>query len=253
MNITPAAAGRWACTQFASCSKNRKIALIPPKMWNESPSIYHELKQQTIKDLPARHLMLTILDKLLCCPGLTHISLWLVDGSQWRSNLRHQQVFKNIMMFNSYPSDPSLMHKLSKTWNHQMPHSLLRALFKVHHHCQVFTLWRLAHWSLWSGLAALPLKNTALKRRKNLNSWQLWRGCLKQATTANDPVAGSFPSLRPVETKASGLKQKNRNHGKPPEPISSVFGSLPQVFFVRRYANTCVISTRSLWNMTSSL
>jgi len=102
----------------------------------------------------------------------------------------------------------------------------------------------------------LPLKITALKQRKNLNvadGWQLWRGCLKQATTANDPVAGSFPSLRPVETKASGRKQKNRNHGKPPEPISSVFGSLPQVFFVRRYANTCVISTRSLWNMTSSL
>ena len=64
-----------------------------------------------IKDLPARHLMLTILDALLCCPGLAHISLWLVDGSQWRSNLRHQQVFKNTMTFNY----PSLMQELEIT------------------------------------------------------------------------------------------------------------------------------------------
>ena len=92
---------------FASCSKKLKklhwyhlgcgMSRHPFIMsWSNRPLL-------AIKDLPARHLMLTILDALLCCPGLAHISLWLVDGSQWRSNLRHQQVFKNTMTSNYIP------------------------------------------------------------------------------------------------------------------------------------------------------
>ena len=54
--------------------------------------------------------------------------------------------------------------------------TLQRNFLKVHHHCQVFTLWRLAQWSLWSGLAALPLKITVLKNwNRAKNSKRGWR------------------------------------------------------------------------------
>ena len=70
--------------------------------------------------------------------------------------------------------------------------TLQRNFLKVHHYCQVVTLWRLAQWSLWSGLAALPLKITARNDEK-ISTW-LTAGSFGVAALSR-PQLRTIPSL----------------------------------------------------------